>query len=104
MSNLSHEEHGGLDPLDLKRRGLKPDSMLDFSVNSNPFGPSPYIAKVLRCVDISGYPDNHCSVPADKLVGLNNVSENQGLIGNGREGEPQIDLHYEKYQERIIFI
>ncbi|NMC47519.1 MAG: hypothetical protein GYA52_11900 [Chloroflexi bacterium] len=82
MPNLSHEEHAGLDPLDLQRKGLNPASMPDFSVHSNPFGPSPCVIKVLRRVDISGYPDNHGRVPADKLAGLNCVKEDQALIAN----------------------
>lgn len=83
LSKPLHEEHGGLDPIELQKKGLCIDSLIDFSVNSNPFGPSPGIAKALKRVEISRYPDRNCSALANQLAELNSVSQNQILIGNG---------------------
>jgi histidinol-phosphate aminotransferase len=78
-----HEEHGGLDPLELRNYGLSSDSLIDFSVNSNPFGPSPRIAQALSHIDISKYPDRNCSELTNRLAELNHTSVDQVLIGNG---------------------
>lgn len=83
LSIQSHEEHGGVDPAELKRHGLCIGSLIDFSVNSNPFGPSPCVVDALKHVGISRYPDRNCSELAGRLAELNHVSEKRILIGNG---------------------
>lgn len=83
LSNRLHEEHGGVDPLELKHYGLTSDSLIDFSVNSNPFGPSPRIAQALSHIDISRYPDGNCSELTGHLAELNHTRSDQVLIGNG---------------------
>lgn len=77
------EPHGGLHPRELREYGFGPENILDFSVNSNPFGPSPEVLAALKAVDISTYPerDSHALVAA--LARLNGVVENQVLAGNG---------------------
>jgi len=52
--------HGGIDPGEFERLGFDPATMLDFSVNSNPYGPSPAVWDALRSVDLSRYPDRAC--------------------------------------------
>lgn len=52
--------HGALDYEELERLGLHPDEIYDFSVNSNPYGPSPRVREVLSRVPIERYPDRAC--------------------------------------------
>lgn len=82
-SNLYHEDHGGLDPAELRSLGLSSGEMLDFSVNSNPFGPSPRVLEAIRSVDVSKYPDRHCGELSTRLADANTVQEDEILPGNG---------------------
>lgn len=81
--NLSSEEHGGIDPAELKRFAISPDRLIDFSVNSNPFGPSPRVIEGICKIDFSRYPDRHCGELSEQLASLNGVSSGQILVGNG---------------------
>jgi histidinol-phosphate aminotransferase len=77
------EEHGGIDPLELRRLGISTDTLIDFSVNSNPFGPSPAVIESLKTVDISVYPDRQCSQLRSQLSELSGVEIDRILVGNG---------------------
>jgi histidinol-phosphate aminotransferase len=79
----SSEEHGGINPRELERLGIPAAGLLDFSVNSNPFGPSPRVLEALRAVDVSAYPDRYCSVLTEMLAAANRVTHAQVLLGNG---------------------
>ena len=50
--------HGGPDYAELEAAGFSPDQVLDFSSNTNPFGPPPGVREVLATVDVSQYPDS----------------------------------------------
>jgi histidinol-phosphate aminotransferase len=52
--------HGALDYAELERLGLRAQDMLDFSVNSNPYGPSPHVREALLQLSIDRYPDRAC--------------------------------------------
>lgn len=52
--------HGALDYEELERLGLHPWEILDFSVNSNPYGPSPHVREAVTNVVIDRYPDREC--------------------------------------------
>ena len=52
--------HGALDYGELEKLGLFPEEILDFSVNTNPYGPSPLIRQVLAQANIDRYPDREC--------------------------------------------
>jgi histidinol-phosphate aminotransferase len=82
-STFSSEEHGGIDPQELRRLGLSPAGMLDFSVNSNPFGPSPRVLAAIRAVDVSAYPDRECSQLRERLAEANQTAPERVLVGNG---------------------
>jgi histidinol-phosphate aminotransferase len=49
--------HGALDYVELARLGLQPEEILDFSVNANPYAPSPRVREALASVVIERYPD-----------------------------------------------
>lgn len=50
--------HGVVDQAELEALGLDVTQVLDFSVNSNPLGPSPRVAEALAKVEVSRYPDS----------------------------------------------
>ncbi len=79
--------HGALDYGELERLGLHPEEVLDFSVNANPYGPSPRVREVVARVALDRYPDRECwqlrqailaSDPSATHVPLQSV-----LCGNG---------------------
>jgi histidinol-phosphate aminotransferase len=52
--------HGAIDYGELARLGLYPSEILDFSVNSNPYGPSPSVSAAIAQVVLDRYPDRDC--------------------------------------------
>lgn len=57
LSDLSRTVHGSVTSEELRGLGLDPQQVLDFSVNTNPFGPAPGVLEALRQVDVQRYPD-----------------------------------------------
>ncbi|MFM8319361.1 MAG: pyridoxal phosphate-dependent aminotransferase [Chloroflexota bacterium] len=49
--------HGALDFSELEQFGLQPDQVVDFSANTNPYGPPPGVRTALAAVVIDRYPD-----------------------------------------------
>lgn len=82
-SNSSFEDHGGPNPSELIALGIDPSALIDFSVNSNPFGPSPKILETIRKVNISKYPDRFCAELTSRLADVNHVERDCVLTGNG---------------------
>lgn len=82
-SNPYHEDHGGLNPAELRFLGLISGEIFDFSVNSNPFGPSPRVMEAIQSVDVSKYPDRFCGELSARLATANTVRGDEILPGNG---------------------
>ncbi len=84
---MSRIVHGGLDRAELERLGLKPESVLDFSSNVNPFGPPEgVVAAVREAVDafhLASYPDPSCRALRRRLAQLHRVDPGRVLVGNG---------------------
>lgn len=80
---MSSEAHGGLNLAELRAAGLDPRSVLDFSVNVNPFGPSPLVSQALRDLDVASYPDREAIVLREALARANAVGVENLLVGNG---------------------
>src|SRR5437763_1534025 len=59
-SNMERPIHGAFDYSELASLGLDPREVIDFSVNANPYGPSPRVREVLASVVIDRYPDRAC--------------------------------------------
>jgi len=75
--------HGALDFAELERLGLHPDDVLDFSVNSNPFGASPKVWDAIRQTPLERYPDRESIVLRRELSQRLDVSAEQIVVGNG---------------------
>jgi histidinol-phosphate aminotransferase len=79
--------HGGLDYGELERLGLHPWDVLDFSVNANPYGPSPHVREAVANTAIDRYPDREClalrrAILAYELNGAN-FTLSAIVCGNG---------------------
>ncbi len=76
-------QHGALDYAELEQRQIDPPAVLDFSVNSNPFGPSPRIRPALAHVPLERYPDREALALRRALAGRLGVAPECLVVGNG---------------------
>src|SRR5215216_623457 len=74
--------HGALDHAELAAGGLRPESLLDFSSNLNPFGP-PDVRAALAALDPAPYPDRSCVKLRATLSTQHDCEPAQILAGNG---------------------
>ena len=82
-SRVEPAVHGALDFAELERLGLDPNEVLDFSVNSNPFGPSPRVWEAIRSTPLERYPDRESITLRRALAKRLDVLPEQLLVGNG---------------------
>jgi histidinol-phosphate aminotransferase len=75
--------HGAFDYAELEQLGLNLDEVLDFSVNSNPYGPSSAVRPLLSQVPVERYPDRESLTLRRALADRIGVSTAQILVGNG---------------------
>lgn len=76
-------QHGAFDYAELARLGLSPDEIIDFSVNSNPYGPPPGIREAIAQTPLDRYPDRECLALRAKLAALHGIGIDQIVVGNG---------------------
>jgi L-threonine-O-3-phosphate decarboxylase len=72
-----------LDYSELERLGLDPEQVLDFSVNSNPYGPAPAVRQALTNVPLERYPDREALALRRSLAERLGVAIDRVLVGNG---------------------
>ncbi len=75
--------HGALDHAELAARGLRPEALLDWSSNLNPFGPPPGVRTALAALDPAPYPDRSCLKLRAVLAARHGCDSAQILVGNG---------------------
>ncbi|HEY8477075.1 MAG TPA: aminotransferase class I/II-fold pyridoxal phosphate-dependent enzyme, partial [Chloroflexota bacterium] len=75
--------HGGIDPAEIERLGLRPEDILDFSTNVNPLGPPPGLGEALLEVDPAAYPDRNALALRRALAERLAVTPDDLLVGNG---------------------
>jgi L-threonine-O-3-phosphate decarboxylase len=75
--------HGALDFAELAHLGLAPEAVLDFSVNGNPYGPSPHVRAALAQVPYDRYPDREALALRRVLSTHLDVAVDDILVGNG---------------------
>jgi histidinol-phosphate aminotransferase len=83
VAALQPDVHGGLDHGELAHLGLAPDDLLDFSVNSNPFGPPPEVHAIWDDLAIARYPDRACLALRAALAEHHRCPMEQVWVGNG---------------------
>jgi histidinol-phosphate aminotransferase len=75
--------HGAGDFGELLRLGLNPDDVLDFSANTNPYGPSPAVHAALAHVPLDRYPDREALALRTALAESLGVNVARVTAGNG---------------------
>jgi L-threonine-O-3-phosphate decarboxylase len=83
ISNLPAVHHGSISRAELAALGFGPDEVLDFSVNTNPLGPSPRALEAARTVDWARYPDDGAPEMRRALAARAGRTEAEVIVGNG---------------------
>lgn len=83
VRELVSDQHGGLNYARLRAEGVAPEEVLDFSVNSNPFGPPASVGEALTRVAISRYPDPEAGLLRERLAALHGVPLAHVRVTNG---------------------
>jgi threonine-phosphate decarboxylase len=83
VGQLTPAVHGSVDRGELETLGLDPTHVLDFSANTNPFGPSPAVRAAIGQVRFEGYPDRSALGLRAALAEALDVPPDCVLPGNG---------------------
>jgi histidinol-phosphate aminotransferase len=83
LANISPAVHGAFDFAELEQLGIDPNDVLDFSVNSNPFGTSPHVREAILSTPLERYPDRESIALRRALSNQLNASMNEIIVGNG---------------------
>lgn len=75
--------HGAPDHAELRRLGLRPAEVLDFSANINAYGPSPAVHDAIARTPLDRYPDNEALALRAALAEHLGVSPQRILAANG---------------------
>ena len=75
--------HGGINYAELKALGINPEEVLDFSVSTNPFMPSPGLRETLSTIPIEQYPDSEATELRHQLANSLGVPPENILVGSG---------------------
>lgn len=83
MAKLIENTHGGLDYLNLKEKGLRPEDIIDFSVSINPHPVHERILAAVRNCSLIRYPDSSALDLRKKIAQLEKCSAQEILAVNG---------------------
>lgn len=79
--------HGDIDYKELDQLGLTPNDIIDFSANSNPFGPHPAVLTAIRSAvtapKLRHYPDRDCGELRQAIATTENIDPSLILPTNG---------------------
>ena len=83
LTQIPAAVHGALDYSELQQRQLLPTAVIDFSENSNPFGPAPGVSRALAAMDPARYPDRECLALRQALAEQSGANPADIVVGNG---------------------
>jgi histidinol-phosphate aminotransferase len=83
LSAVAPDYHGAIDFAELALWGIDPNEVIDFSVNSNPFGPADSVRRVLAAAPLERYPDKACLALRAALSEGLELPMDQIVVGNG---------------------
>jgi histidinol-phosphate aminotransferase len=83
MASDEARVHGGPDLDELRAAGISPDSLVDFSVNVNPYGPTPRMRDAIRAAAIDRYPDPTARLARAALARMWDVDREGIVLGAG---------------------
>lgn len=75
--------HGGPDVVELESLGLMTEDVLDFSVSTNPYGPSAAMVEAIRRAPLAPYPDPAATIARRHLAAALGVPSERLALGNG---------------------
>lgn len=75
--------HGSISDAELAGLGFRRDQVIDFSVNSNPLGPSPAAIAAVQAATWSHYPDDRATVLRGELACREGRGVEQVIVANG---------------------
>lgn len=86
-ATLPFVTHGAINYGEFQHLGLRPDQVLDFSANSNPYGPHPAVVAAVRAAvsvsTLARYPDRDCLELRSALAAVEGVTPEWVMAGNG---------------------
>src|SRR5215204_5850682 len=83
VRGLPAAAHGSVSAAELRAYGLRPEQVLDFSVNTNPLGPAASVLLAIAETDWTRYPGDDEPVLREALARRNGVSIDRVVLGNG---------------------
>ena len=84
IDQIPHAYHGAIDFAELEQWGIAPQEILDFSVNSNPFGHETAVRQAIDQAPLHRYPDKDCLMLRRAIAAHLGVADiDQILVGNG---------------------
>lgn len=83
INELEPCAHGGVDYTELSELGIDPDTVIDFSVSCNPFGPPSGIREALLKASVDWYPDTEATQFKQALVNKLHTHPENLIIGCG---------------------
>lgn len=75
--------HGSISAAEARALGRQPAEILDFSVSTNPLGPSPAAVAALGRIDPARYPDDQATALLEELARRERLPVERLLAGNG---------------------
>ena len=83
IDKLAPSPHGGINYIELEKLGISPETILDFSVSTNPFSYPPEVKEALSAVVIDRYPDSESTELREYLSVAKGVPVSGILVGSG---------------------
>jgi histidinol-phosphate aminotransferase len=75
--------HGSVAAAELTALGIDPNTVLDFSVNTNPLSPAPCVLQAVRATNWERYPGDDELTLRQRLAARTGASPDQIVLGNG---------------------
>lgn len=82
---MNRRQHGGDVAAAAARFGIDPETIVDFSVNTNPLGPPPGVAELLQSATAlaAAYPEPDCAALRSAAAAFYDVAPEQVIAANG---------------------
>jgi histidinol-phosphate aminotransferase len=105
IAGLKACAHGGFNYTELKKLDAKPDSILDFSVSTNPFMPPPGIREMMKEIPIERYPDSQSGELTALLAERLHLLPENIVVGSGTtELIRLIALAYFRQKDTVLIL
>ncbi len=75
--------HGAIDPSALRKEGVDPGTIVDFSSNQSPLGAAPAVALAVGGAVVDAYPDPRAAELCEVIAERHAVAADQVVCGNG---------------------